>query len=65
MNLYCEKCNSSNVDTVDITSPTLQDQQKQSIADFKGFPTTSDLVYHPRTYLVRCRECGNKKEFTQ
>ena len=65
MNLYCEKCNSNEVDTIDITSPTLPDQQRKSIVDFNGFPTTSDLVYRPKTYLIRCRECGNKKEITQ
>jgi hypothetical protein len=65
MNLYCEKCNSSEIETIDITSPTLPEQQKQSIADYKGFSITSDLVYRPRTTLIRCRNCGNKKEITQ
>jgi hypothetical protein len=65
MNLYCEKCNSNEVEIIDIISPTMQEQQKQSIADFKGFPMTTDLVYRPRTMLIRCKNCGNKKEITQ
>ena len=64
MKIYCEKCQSENTDIVDITPQSVEDK-KISIADFNGFPTTSDLVYRPKTYLIRCRECGNKKEITQ
>ena len=65
MNLYCEKCQSEEVEIINITHREKEEEKKQSIADFEGFPTTSDLVYRPQRYLIRCKNCGNKKEVNQ
>ena len=64
--IYCEKCKSEDIEIKMVNDlPIEKNQSKMSIADFGGFSNMSDLIYRPQTYLIRCKNCGNKKEITQ
>lgn len=62
MKLYCEKCNSEDIEQIN-TTPIIP-EGRQSIADFNGQPTVMTLEYRPQSWLVRCKNCGNNKEIT-
>lgn len=62
MKLYCEKCNSEDVELTDINQPP---EERMSIAKFNGFPTGEVSIYRIPSWRVRCRNCGNTREVTE
>jgi len=63
MKLYCEKCQSEDIEIIN-TTPR-KPESRTSIADYNGMPNVTTLEYRPQSWLVRCKNCGNKKETTE
>jgi hypothetical protein len=62
-NLICDKCGSSDIET---TTKHFNPPHERTIKMPEFTPImTSDCVYRPITYMMRCRECGFKCEVTK
>lgn len=61
MKIYCEKCQSEEVEVTNTTK--LPPEERVSIAEYHPRNNiTTTLLYVPQTYVVRCKNCGNKRE---
>ncbi|MFH1997815.1 MAG: hypothetical protein ABII94_03950 [Patescibacteria group bacterium] len=63
MKLYCEKCQSEEVEIINTTPQ--RPENRVSIADYNGEFNVKTLEYRPQSWLIRCKNCGNKKETTE
>jgi uncharacterized Zn finger protein len=63
MKIYCEKCQSEEVDVINTTPK--RPESRISIADYNVEQNVMTLEYHPQSWLVRCKHCGNKKAITE
>ena len=63
MKIYCEKCQSEEVEIINTTPQ--RPENRTSITDHNGESNVMTLEYRPRSWLICCKNCGNKKEITE